>query len=74
MAGEQTNRIKILVSAVMKRISDGEAPVQLTAMYKKIGPEGFGYWLHGILCGLVCREDLAQSEFIPFFKKIIEEN
>jgi hypothetical protein len=74
MAGEQTDRMKILVSAVMKRISDGEAPVQFTAMYKKIRPEGFGYWLHGLLCGLVGREELVESEFLPFFKKVIDEN
>jgi hypothetical protein len=79
MAGEQvsqgqTNRIKLLVSAIMEKIRTGDAPDQLVAMYEKIGGEGFGYWLHGLLCGLVGREELIKSEFLPFFNKIIGEN
>jgi hypothetical protein len=78
MAGEQlsqgqTDRIKILVSAVMRKISAGDAPDQLVVMYEEIGAEGFGYWLHGLLCGLVGREELVKSEFLPFFKKVIKE-
>jgi hypothetical protein len=79
MVGEQNSqgqidRVKILISVVMKRISDGEAPEQIIALYQNLGPTNFTYWAHGFIYGYVSRKELLKSELFKFLKEVCEQN
>ncbi len=69
-----TVEIKQVIFAIMEKVRIGEAPECICIIYEKLGPEGFGYWLHGLLSGLLQRKCLIEPKIIEYFKQTIKEN
>ncbi len=75
LSQEQTDEIErgFVARFIVQKILHGEASAEVVEFYQSIGPENFGYWLHGFLCA-GDHKKTTQSEIFRFINEQIELN
>lgn len=60
--------INSLIETIHSKIISGEAPAELIAIYEKMRPENFGFWLHGFYCGIETNQAIYSSQICQFLR------